>query len=237
MPLSFCSVSAPPEPSKLFPMFFVAPTSASETFEMPTTIFFFIYVSKTPSNAFNPPCAILPGESELFPLGDSCFCPLGDCCRYLDGTIIAIFLNGRLLSSFVASILETSHFKGISDGGLEFDFLAGEFSLSTNGGAPLPLFPIDTDRSQPDKNCLFSILPPPELFVGMFSLVEITTRALQFHHQRWFGLQIRAWMGKFGRSMVWDSQKTSVSLGWGGGRMRRGEEGNQTGGGRRRQIG
>ncbi|XXG78331.1 hypothetical protein AAC387_Pa08g2292 [Persea americana] len=147
-------------------MFFVDPTSAYEPFEMPTTIFFVISISKTPGNTFNPPCSILPSESELLPLGDSCFCPLGDCCRYLDGTIIAISLNGRLLSSFVATSLGTSHFEGIDDYGLELDFLVSEFSLSANGIRPLPLFPIDTDRLQPDKNCLFSILPPPEFSMG-----------------------------------------------------------------------
>ena len=116
--------------------FFLAlldPTSASETFEIPATmvaIFFFPEESTTSGETLSPPDNLLPGESDVRRgLGDGCFLPVGEGCRYLDGTIIAGSFDTFRFSSRAETRLGTTHLEGTGDADL-FPFPAGDGSLS-----------------------------------------------------------------------------------------------------------
>ena len=154
---SFCSTEAVAAvaaggggSSQLFLIVFAEPTSASETFEIPATMLaiFFLPVESaaaTIGESFTPPDNLLIGESEVLrALGEACFRPVGDGCRYLDGTIIDGSLEVFRFSSRAAIKLGTTHFDGTGDADL-FPLPAGDGSLSTGATTAIFFFPADID--------------------------------------------------------------------------------------------
>lgn len=115
-----------------------AAARASETLEIPATmvaIFFLLAESET----LIPPDNLLPGETDaLLGLGEGCsFLPVGEACRYLDGTMMAASLDVLRFSSRAAIRLGTTHFDGCGE--------ADRFPLPAVAGDG-SLFADDRDR-------------------------------------------------------------------------------------------